>query len=200
MKQVDVWENIANEWHEFKKLPALHTTEFLKKQTGNILDLGSGSGRHLMKIKKGKMYLQDFSKKMIKLAEQKAKKEKIKAEFSVSEMTKIPYEDNFFDGAICISALHCVEGEQNRKKVIEEIHRVLKPKAQAFIAVWNSESKRLKRKSQGKERMIGWRDKGERYYYLYTEEEIHDLFKKAKFKIIGTCNSEMMIRFIVEKI
>ena len=197
--QEQVWDNIAEEWHEFKKLPAMHTEEFLKKQTGKILDLGSGSGRHLMKIKKGEMYLQDFSKKMIELAKQKAKKEKIKAEFAVSEMTKIPYENNFFDGIICISALHCVEGEKNREKTIKEMYRVLKPKSQAFIGVWNSESKRLKRKSQGKERMIGWRDKGERYYYLYTEKEIHDLFKKAKFKIISTCNSEMMIRFIVEK-
>jgi len=200
MKQIDIWENIAEEWHEFKKLPALHTTEFLKNQTGKVLDLGSGSGRHLMKIKKVEMYLQDFSEKMIELAKQKAKKEKIKAEFAVSEMTKIPYEDNFFDGLVCISALHCVEGEKNRKKVIKEIHRVLKPKAQAFIGVWNCESKRLKRKSQGKERMLGWRDKGKRYYYLYNEKEIHDLFKKAKFKIVSTCNSEMMIRFIVEKL
>lgn len=197
MEQKEVWENIAEEWHEFKKLPALHTTEFLKKQSGKVLDLGSGSGRHLMKIKKGEMYLQDFSEKMIELAKQKGKKEKIKAEFAVSEMTKIPYEDNFFDGAICISALHCVKGEKNRIKTIKELHRTLKPKAQAFIGVWNRESKRFK--NSPKEKEIGWRDKGKRYYYLYTEKEIHDQFKKAKFKIISTCNSEMMIRFIVEK-
>ncbi len=199
MKQQDVWENIAQEWHEFKKLPAMHTTEFLKKQSGKVLDVGSGSGRHLMKIKKGEMYLLDFSKEMIKLAKQKAKKEKIKAKFEVSEMTKLPYEDNFFDGAVCISALHCVKGEKNREKVVKEIYRVLKPKAQAFIGVWNSESKRLKRKSQGKERMIGWRDKGDRYYYLYDEKEIHNQFKKIGFKIIKTSNSEMMIRFVAEK-
>ncbi|MEN7982593.1 MAG: class I SAM-dependent methyltransferase [Nanoarchaeota archaeon] len=196
MNQKQVWENIADEWHEFKKLPALHTTEFLKKQTGKILDLGSGSGRHLMKIKKGKMYLLDFSEKMIKLAEQKAKKEKIKAKFSVSEMTKIPYENNFFDAAICISSLHCLK-KPKQKKAVEELYRVLKPKAQAFIGVWNRESKRFK-KSQ-KEKLIGWRDKGARYYYLYTEKEIHNQFKKAGFKIIETANSEMMIRFIVEK-
>lgn len=197
MKQKQIWENIAEEWHEFKKLPALHTTEFLKKQTGKVLDLGSGSGRHLMKIKKGEIYLLDFSEKMIKLAKQKSKKQKIKAEFIVSEMTKIPYESNFFDSAICISSLHCIKGEKNREKVIKELYRVLKPKAQAFIGVWNRESKRFK--NSPKEKMIKWRDKGVRYYYLYTEKEIHNQFKKAGFKIISTCNSEMMIRFVVEK-
>lgn len=196
--QEKVWNEIAEEWHEFKKLPALHTTKFLKKQTGKVLDLGSGSGRHLMKIKKGEMYLLDFSKEMIKLAKQKAKKEKIKAEFAVSEMTKIPYEDNFFNGAICISALHCIKGKTNREKTIKELHRVLKPKAQAFMGVWNRESKRFKKSP--KEKLIKWRDKGTRYYYLYTEKEIHNQFKKAGFKIVETANSEMMIRFIVEKI
>lgn len=200
MNQKKVWDNIAKEWHEFKKLPATHTVEFLKKQTGNILDLGSGSGRHLMKIKNGKMFLQDFSPKMIELAKQKAKEKKIDAEFIVSDMTKIPYKDNFFDGAICISSLHCVEGEKNREKSIKELYRVLKKNAQAFIGVWNSESKRLKRKSKGKERMLGWRDKGERYYYLYDEKEVHNLFISVGFKITKTHNSEMMIRFVVEKV
>jgi len=59
--QKQVWNNIAEEWHEFKKLPAESSIEFLKKQKGNVLDFGSGSGRHLMKIKDGKMHLLDFS-------------------------------------------------------------------------------------------------------------------------------------------
>ena len=50
-----------------------------------------------------------------------------------------------------------------------------------------------------KEKMIGWSDKGKRYYYLFTEEEIHKLFKEAGFKILSSHNSEMMINFIVKK-
>ena len=68
MNQEQVWDNIAQEWYKFKTKPAQHTLEFLKDKTGNILDLGRGSARHLIKIKDGKMYLVDFSKKMIKLA------------------------------------------------------------------------------------------------------------------------------------
>jgi ubiquinone/menaquinone biosynthesis C-methylase UbiE len=195
--QKQVWENIAEEWHEFKKLPAESTIEFLKKQKGKILDFGSGSGRHLIKIKSGKMYLLDFSEGMIKLAKEKAKKENIDAEFAVSSMIKTNYENNFFDGAICISALHCLN-KSEQKKAIKEIYRILKPKAQIFVGVWNKDSKRLKR-HKGKETLIKWNNKGQRYYYLFNEKEIHNLFEKQNFKILSTNNSEMMIRFICEK-
>ena len=195
--QKQVWENIAEEWHEFKKLPAESTIEFLKKQKGKVLDFGSGSGRHLIKIKSGKIYLLDFSENMIKLAKKKAKEENIDAEFAVSSMTKTPYENNFFDAAICISALHCLN-KSEQKKAVKELYRILKPKAKIFIGVWNKDSKRLKR-HKGKETLIGWNDKGQRYYYLFDEKEIHNLFEKQGFKIISTTNSEMMIRFIAKK-
>ena len=193
MNQKKVWDNIAPEWAEFKTKPTKHTIEFLKKQTGNVLDLGSGAGRHLQKIKNGKMYLVDFSKEMIKHAKEK----NIDAEFFVSDLTKLPFEDNFFDAAICMSSLHCIKGEKNRKNVVKELFRVLKKNAKAEIGIWNKEAKRFK--NSPKEKLIGWREKGKRYYYLYDEKEVHDLFKKIGFKIISTHNSEMMINFIVEK-
>ena len=198
MSQKQIWNKIAPEWHEYKTIPAEHTIKFLKKTSGKVLDLGSGSGRHLVNIKNGKIYLIDFSKEMLKLAEKKAKKEKINAEFKQANIWEIPYENEFFDFAICISALHCVEGKQKREKAVKELYRVLKPKAKAEIGVWNIKSKRFKN-IKGKEKYVGWTDKGERYYYLYDEKEIHDLFKKIGFKIISTHNSEMMINFVVEK-
>jgi len=194
--QSEVWDAIAPEWHQYKEIPSELSKEFLKKQKGKILDLGSGSGRHLTKITKGKMYLLDFSEEMIKFAKQKAKEKDISAEFAVSEMKKIPYEDNFFDGAISISSIHCTPKKEH-KKIVKELYRVLKPHAQALIGVWNIVSKRFK--NSKKEKMIGWTDKGNRYYYLFSEDEVHNLFKDAGFKIISTHNSEMMINFVVEK-
>jgi len=197
--QHQVWNNIAEEWHKFKETPSGLSKEFLKSCTGNVLDLGSGSGRHLAKIKNGKMHLIDFSEEMIKLAEKKAKKLKISGEFIVSDISKkLPFQDNFFDYAISISSLHCLSPKYH-KKAIKELYRVLKPKAKALIGVWNFNSKRFKSKNKEKERLIKWTDKGERYYYLFEEKEIHNLFKKIGFKIPSSHNSEMMINFIVEK-
>lgn len=198
MNQCEVWDNIAEEWSEFKIHPAHHVEEFLKGKKGNILDLGSGSGRHLMKIPKTKMYLVDFSEKMIELAKKKAKKKKISAEFIVADLTKLPFEDNFFDAAIFISSLHCIEGEKNRKKAVKELFRVLKKGAQVEVGVWNKNSKKF-HNAKEKERFVNWRDKGTRYYYLYDADEIYKLFEKTGFKIIFKEDPKQMIIFIAEK-
>ncbi len=198
MNQHEVWENIADEWSEFKIHPAHHVEEFLKDKTGKILDLGSGAGRHLMKIPKGKMYLVDFSEKMIELAEKKAKKKKIDAEFAVADLTKLPYENNFFDSAIFIAALHCVEGEKNREKAIKELFRVLKKGAQVEVGVWNKNSNKF-RNAKSKERLVKWRNKGARYYYLYDADEIYNLFEKIGFKIIFKEDPKQMIIFVAQK-
>jgi ubiquinone/menaquinone biosynthesis C-methylase UbiE len=196
MNQKQVWDNIAPEWYEFKTKPAEHTIKFLKNKTGNILDLGSGAGRHLTKIKNTKMYLVDFSEEMIKLAKKRAKEKKIDAEFAISNLTKLPFQDNFFDSAISINSIHCIP-KKNHKKVIQELFRVLKPKAQAEISVWNKNSKPFK--NAGKEKYIRWLDKGKRYYYLFEEKEIHKLFKDTGFKIISKEEPRRSIIFIAEK-
>lgn len=195
--QQQVWNNIAEEWFKFKIDPAFHVEEFLKNKTGKILDLGSGAGRNLRKIPNGKMYLVDFAEKMIELAKKKAKKENIKAEFAVADLTKLPYENNFFDYAIAIASLHCVEGEKNREKAVKELFRVLKPGALVDVSVWNKETKRFA--NSPKERTVKWRDKGERYYYLFNAEEIYKLFEKVGFKIVYKEEPKMAIVFIAEK-
>jgi ubiquinone/menaquinone biosynthesis C-methylase UbiE len=195
--QKEVWNNIAPEWSEFKTNPAEHVLDFLKDKKGNILDLGSGAGRHLIRIKDGKMYLVDFSKSMIELAKQKAKEKDIDAEFRVANLTKLPFEDNFFDSAIAVAVFHCIEGEKNRIKAAKELFRVLKPGAKAEIAVWNKNTRWFR--NSPKERYVGWRDKGKRYYYLFEEKEVHDLFKNAGFKIVSREEPGRMIIFVVQK-
>ncbi len=199
--QEEIWDNIAPEWNEYKKIPSERSMDFLKNASGNVLDLGSGSGRHLTRIKEGKMWLVDFSKEMLKLAEEKAQKKKIPAEFVQADLSDLPFQDNYFDYGICISALHCVQGSENRKKTVKEFYRVMKPSGKVYVGVWNEKSKRFVRKTKKgkKEHLIGWTDKGDRYYYLFSEEEIHELFRNAGFEIISEHNSEMMINFVARK-
>lgn len=196
--QKQLWSSIAKEWSEFKEQPSKLSKEFLKSCSGKVLDLGSGSGRHLTKIKKGEMYLTDFSKEMIDFAKEKASLLKIPAKFFVADMAQtLPFKNNFFDYSISISSIHCLSPKYH-KKTIQELYRVMKPKSKSLIGVWNLNSKRFKNKKE-KEKLIGWTDKGKRYYYLFEEDEIHYLFKEAGFKILSSNNSEMMINFIVEK-
>jgi ubiquinone/menaquinone biosynthesis C-methylase UbiE len=197
MTQRQVWNNIAEEWYEFKINPSEKVLDFLKGKKGKILDLGSGAGRHLKKIPNGKMYLVDFSSKMIKLAKERAKEKKIDAEFKVAEITKLSFKKDFFDSAIAIAVLHCVKGEKNREGAVKELFRVMKPKAKVLIAVWNKNSKKFR--NAKKERYVKWRNKGERYYYLFDAEEIYALFKKTGFKIVKKYNPERNIIFVAQK-
>jgi ubiquinone/menaquinone biosynthesis C-methylase UbiE len=195
--QHKIWNNIAPEWEKHKQIPSELSKKFLKQCSGKIIDFGSGTGRHMTKIKKGKTYFLDFSEEMLKLTKEKAKKKKIPAEFIISDMKKTSIKDNFFDYGISISSLHCLN-PQDAKKAIKELYRILKPEAKVLVGVWNFHSKRFNQK-KGKEKLIGWTDKGKRYYYLFEEDEIHNMFKKTGFKILSNHNTEMMINFIVQK-
>jgi ubiquinone/menaquinone biosynthesis C-methylase UbiE len=194
MNQEKVWNKIAPEWKKFREIPEKNTIEFLKKQKGNILDLSCGSGRNFTKID-GTIYGVDFSKKMLELAKTRSKEIDIKLIKSKAE--KLPFQNNFFDSAIWISALHCIETEKKRKNAISEFYRVLKPNSKARISVWNKDSKRFQKSP--KEKLIGWRNQAKRYYYLYEPKEIYKQFEEAGFKILKKEKPEKNIEFIVEK-
>ncbi len=194
--QQKVWDKIAEEWNEFKT-PGYKTLEFVKKQKGKLLDLGSGSGRYLIKKKNLKFYLVDFSKEMIKLAKQKAKKLNINAEFFISELHKLPFQNNFFDSGLYVATLHCLTTKAKRHKSLQELFRVLKPEARAKISVWSKLSKRFK--NSQKERTVGWRTKGQRYYYLYEPEELIKEVESIGFKVIKKGLLTKEIPIIVQK-
>jgi tRNA (uracil-5-)-methyltransferase TRM9 len=195
--QQELWDKIALDWYKFRRDPKI-IPKFLEKKTGKILDLGSGAGRSLIDLKtKGEMYLVDFSKEMIKLAKKRAKKHKIDAKFFVSDIVKLPFKDNFFDTALFLAVLHCIESKKDRAETVKELFRVLKPGAKTIVTVWNKDSKWFKNKP--KEKYVGWRDKGKRYYYLYEEKELHNLFKKIGFKLLKTKKDHRMIIFIAQK-
>jgi len=201
ISQQKVWNAIAPEWHEFKKNSDKDVTAFLENAKGNILDLGCGTGRYFIKTK-ANLYALDFSKEMLKYAKKKLRELKMNAKLIQHDITKkLPFQDNFFDSAICVAALHCIKGKTNREKILKELCRVLKPKSKLLIKVWNRKSKRFGGK---KEKIIKWQNKGERYYYFYTEEEILDELRKAGFNVISSISKneefdKQEIKIIVEK-
>ncbi|MEK6884765.1 MAG: class I SAM-dependent methyltransferase, partial [Nanoarchaeota archaeon] len=174
--QQKVWNNIAFEWNKYKTTSDPIVENFVKKSSANLLDLGCGSGRNFnSSIKKTIIYGLDFSDEMLKLAKTNAKKLKINVNLIQHDLTKkLPFESNFFNNAVCIATLHCIKGKTNRKNLLKETYRILKPKGQLLIKVWNRNSPRFKGKT---EKYIKWTDKGERYYYFYSEEE--------KAKVLG---------------
>lgn len=193
--QKEVWNSIAKKWNEFRETPSPSVTEFLKDKTGNILDLGCGSGRNFSAVNpSSKVYAVDFSKEMLKYTEEKAKKLGLEIETKESETDKLDHKDNFFDATICVAVLHCIESKEKRKDTLKEIFRTLKKGSSAFISVWGKKSPRLKNKT--KECFVTWtvendkdfrKEEGaikeERYTYIYDIEELKEEILEVGFEI-----------------
>lgn len=192
MDQKKVWNEIADLWSKYKKKQYEDLKEFLKNKEGKILDLGCGSGRNFTKRTGVDFYGVDFSENMIKLARKNAKEKNVDAKLFVSNAKNLPFEDNFFDYAIYIAALHCIESKETRKNSLEELFRVLKPKAKIMITVWSKNHKKVEKylkKFPDRNTKIPWKKENVeylRYYYIYEKEELENLLKDTGFKIVSS--------------
>jgi len=113
------------------------TKIFKENGVQRVLDLGCGTGRHLLFFsKKGfDVYGLDKSPKGLEIAKNWLDEEKLSAKLTHQRIDqKFPYENDFFDVIISIQVIH-----HNLMKEIlfsvKEIERVLKPKGFIFITV-----------------------------------------------------------------
>lgn len=116
----------------------LKIVKLLKKRgVKKALDLGCGSGRHVVYLaKRGFLvYGIDNALKGIQITKAWLKKEKLKANLKIADIyKKLPYPNNFFDAIISTQVLHHNRIEKIRK-LIKETERVLKPKGLIFVTV-----------------------------------------------------------------
>ncbi len=137
-----------NQWNEIFKNKGKYFTglkegildfvEILKKNKAKkVLDLGSGSGRHVVYFAKEGFdsFGIDISKEGIKITKNWLKKENLKANLKIGNIyEKLPYADNFFD-AILTTGVICHSDIKGIRKTIKEIERILKPNGLIFVNV-----------------------------------------------------------------
>jgi len=106
-----------------------------EREAKRILDLGCGTGRHLVYLAKlgFEMYGFDASPKALSITKEWLVQENLRAKLTLHRMENIfPYEANFFDAIISIQVLH-----HNFLKDIlfsvKEIERILKPRGIIYI-------------------------------------------------------------------
>lgn len=149
--------------------------EVFKEHTvKKVLDLGCGSGRHLIYLAQlgFEVYGIDLAETGIKIAKDWLDEKDLHAELRIGSVyEKLPYEDDFFDAVISIRVIHHAKIEDIRK-AIKEIQRVLKPRGLIFITV---------RKRTPKKRRLKFRALDSRTYIPVEGDEkglIHYLFNK----------------------
>ncbi|MBU3918623.1 class I SAM-dependent methyltransferase [Patescibacteria group bacterium] len=170
------------------------------KQEDKILDIGCGNGRLKEILLENTDYCGiDFSEGMI----ERAKKRYPEAKIFHTKPFEFPFNDNSFDKVFCLSVLHHIPSKSFRIKFLKEIKRVLKPKGELFLTVWDLEDNKKARKLLFKYTMfkllgktkLDFKDifypfknsKGEvlmqRYVHNFSLRELKKFLQKAGFII-----------------
>lgn len=146
------WENVFNKEGKIFEKPhddmKKISKELKKRNVQKILDLGSGSGRHLIYLSElgFEVFGIDISETGIKMSRDMLNKKGLKANLKVGNIyDRLPYTDEFFDSVISVQAMHH-SNIDNIRSLIKEIERVLRPKGVIFITV--PKTKKSQRKTK----------------------------------------------------
>jgi len=165
---------------------------FKKKGVKRILDLGCGSGRHIVYLAKQgfEVYGIDIAREGVKIAKNWLEKEKLRASFKIGDIyKKLPYPNDFFDAIISTQALHHNKIE-NIRKLIKEIERILKPKGLIFITVRMA----LKTKGWRKNKIVIHRFKKRKTKYKVIGLRIYTPIEGGEKGLIHFCFNKKLIR------
>ncbi len=185
----DVFDQIAASWYNYR-----HWTIFRNElealshrwQRGRLLNIGCGHGADFLPFKTGfELHGVDFSIEMLKLALKYSQKFNFDVNLIQADIGMLPYSDQTFDWAIAVATYHHLKDKQTRLNAMEELRRVLKPGAEAFITTWNRFQPRFW--FHPKEVDVPWKTREKtlyRYYYLFSYPELERLVKKAGFELI----------------
>lgn len=167
----------------------------------NVLDVGCGNGRLLevLKNKKVNYFGVDNSQKLIEIAQKKFPE----GNFKIADILNLPFPENYFDKVYCIAVLHHIPSAEFKLRAFTEMRKVLKPEGLLILTVWNMWQRETawkeffkgiflkiigKSKLDFKDILYPWKDKkgrviAERYFHLFTKNELKKLAKKAGFKV-----------------
>ena len=203
MNQEKVWDEIAEQWTNFRQKPfkdvSIEINNLLEKiKPGKILDLGCGNCRNLLPFaRKGfDCYGIDFSENILKNAQIFAKKNNFKVKLKKARLEKIPFKKESFDYLLSIATLHHLN-KNDQEKAVKEMSRVLKKNGIAVVSVWNKWPFSLLIKNKYEK----WHKQGKiyyRYYYLFTPLEIKKLFQQNGFNVLDLKKDKNII-LIVQK-
>lgn len=164
----------------------------------NILDLGCGHGRMLKLLESsGKKfdYLGvDFSSELLAQARQHFSEYR----FEQADMRHLDYPVESFDLVLMIASFHHLETEAERKKLLGDIYRWLKPGGYLFMTNWYLWQlkylpylfKNIWQKKSWNDFFIPWRkysqgqEKIWRYYHGFRRKESDHLLEQTSFHFV----------------
>jgi len=176
---------IANEFDKTRVRLWPCVKSFLDNFLSNslILDIGCGNGKYMNYRNDIKIKGIDISQELVNICINKG--------FDVikGNMTNLPYNDNYFDGIICIASYHHLENDNDRKKTLNEIYRVLKNNGVCFLEVWAKEQYDNNKEFKNKSNLVKWTSVKTgniyyRFYNIYSNGELEEEIQKFEPRFI----------------
>lgn len=192
----NVYEEIARHFDNTRVHTWKWITDFIKSFPKNsiICDVGCGNGRNMM-IPEYKFIGIDNCRAFIEICRSK------NLEVVEANMTKIPFNNNYFDAIICIASFHHIYTDNAKIECLLELKRIIKDNGKIMISVWSkNQPEKTKRifKKYG-HNFVKWNKFGQeynRYYYIFHIIELKKLFTKAGLIILSNkydCGNEIYI-------
>ena len=181
-----VYESIADHFDSTRYNKWKGVMDFLQTISPGtkLLDAGCGNGKYLSVRKDCEVHRCDTCPTLIDIATKKH----VDAQIILANIKELPYNDNAFDAIICVAVLHHLTTDESRCLALNSLLRVVKPGGKIFLTVWALEARKPKwRNIGGTDYMVPWNHIDgtiyERFYHLFSEEEIVNLITKPSVLI-----------------
>jgi tRNA (uracil-5-)-methyltransferase TRM9 len=160
-------------------------TDFINvtaKPNKRILDIGCGNGRNMEGYDKTQVFGIDTCPEFVEICKERG------YNVLVANMCSLPYPDNYFDHILCIASFHHLSTEDHRLQALREMRRVMKPEGSMLLSVWSIRQPPKSKQQFTKfgDTLVSWNKFGEtyeRYYYIFEDEELYNLFWKSGWKL-----------------
>jgi len=192
----NIYQEIARHFDNTRVYTWKWISDFITSLPKNsiICDVGCGNGRNMM-IPEYKFIGIDNCRAFIEICRSK------KLEVVEANMTKIPFQNDYFDAIICIASFHHLYTDIAKIECLLELKRIIKNNGKILISVWSkNQPKKTRRifKNYG-HNFVKWNKFGEeydRYYYIFSNIELKNLFRKAGLIILSNeydCGNEIYV-------
>ena len=175
----NIYEEIASHFDNTRVYTWNWISSFVNSlpKNSNICDVGCGNGRNMM-FKDYNFIGIDNCRAFVDICKSK------NLEVVEANMTNLPFENNKFDAIICIAAFHHLYTNMAKIECLLELKRIVKNDGKILLSVWSKRQPVKTRRvfTNHGHNFVKWDKYGkkyERYYYIFEDSEIKNLFTKA---------------------
>jgi len=135
------WERLGRAYPRLELVSTLRLADEFFPPEGRIADIGGGPGRYAIELlRRGyRVTLIDLSEAAVAFARDKLAELDVEPEgLHAADARHLPMlEDAAFDAALCLGPMYHLVDPSERRRALEEVHRILKPGAPAIIGFIN---------------------------------------------------------------